>query len=144
MKQICFTKFAIAVLLFCFGIATGTDNPKIPFLTPLRTRGFSLIPAPQQVELGALDVLVDGYWTIQSKIGTEDIAVKRLIQGAEELHKLSFSSSGKKKIILAISPGTVKGTADPALNEQGYLLRVTRETVEITGNSKTGLFYLIS
>jgi hexosaminidase len=141
MKQIRCLKFTAAVLFFISGIVYGTSDQEVPFLTPLRARGFSLIPAPQQVELGAQDVLVNGSWMIESKTGTEDIAVKRLIQGAGELHKLSFSNRGRKKIVLTVSPGTVKGTDDPALSEQGYLLRVTQERVEITGNGRQGLFY---
>jgi hexosaminidase len=141
MKKIHYSQLAAAVLFFCFGIASGKPDQEVPFLTPLRTRGFSLIPAPQQVELGELDVVINGSWAIESKIGSEDIAVKRLIQGAAELHNLSFASRGKEKIVLNVSPGTVKGTNDPALNEQGYLLRVTQQGVEITGNSRAGLFY---
>jgi len=133
--------FAVVFILFCNDLSSGAADPEIPFLTPLRARGFSLIPAPQQVELGTRNVVVDGSWAIESKIGAEDIAVKRLIQGASELHGLTFTTKGGKKIILTVVPGTVKGTDDPALNEQGYLLRVTPETVEITGNSKKGLFY---
>ena len=141
MKQIRCLKFTVVILFLFSGIAYGTADQEVPFLTPLRTRGFSLIPAPQQVELGTHDVLVDGSWVLESQTSAEDIAVKRLIQGAAELHKLSFSNRGRKKIVLTVSPGAVKGTDDPALSEQGYLLRVTQERVEITGNGRQGLFY---
>ena len=141
MKQIHYSKFAVAVLVLYCGMIYGTVDPKVPFLTPLRARGFSLIPAPQQVKLGDLDVVVDGSWMVESKVGTDEIAIKRLIQGASDLHGLTFSIKGGRKIILAVKPGTVMGTDDPALNEQGYLLKVTPETVEITGNGKSGLFY---
>ncbi len=119
----------------------GIEEPEIPFLTPLRARGFSLIPAPQQIELGTHNVVIDDSWSILSMIGTEDIAVKRLIQGGFELHSLTFAAKGKKKIILSVMPGTVKYPDDPALEEQGYLLRIMPSSVEITGNSRTGLFY---
>ena len=133
--------FAIAGFILSCGLAFGASDPEALFLTPLRARGFSLIPAPQQVELGTMDVVIDGSWALGSNVGTEDIAVKRLIKGAAELHGLTFSKKGGKKIVLSVNPGTVKGTDDPAINEQGYLLKVTPETVEITGNGKTGLFY---
>jgi len=134
-------KYAIAVLVLYCGMIYGAVDPEVPFLTPLRARGFSLIPAPRQVKLGDRDVVVDGSWMVESKVGTDDIAVKRLIQGVSDLHGLTLSIKGGGKIILAVKPGTVMGTDDPALNEQGYLLRVTPETVEITGNGKSGLFY---
>jgi hexosaminidase len=133
--------FSVAILFICCSNVFCISDPEAPFLTPLRARGFSLIPAPQQVELGVRDVVIDGSWIVVSKINTEDIAVKRLISGSEELHGLTFSNKGTKKVILAVTPGIVKGTDDSALNEQGYLLKVTTESVEITGNSNTGLYY---
>jgi hypothetical protein len=141
MKQFHYFRYAVAVLVLYCGMIYGAVDPEVPFLTPLRARGFSLIPAPRQVKLGDRDVVVDGSWMVESKVGTDDIAVKRLIQGVSDLHGLTFSIKGGGKIILAVRPGTVRGTDDPALNEQGYLLRVTPETVEITGNGKSGLFY---
>ncbi len=53
MKQIRCLKFTVALLFLFSGIVYGTADQEVPFLTPLRARGFSLIPAPQQVELGA-------------------------------------------------------------------------------------------
>ncbi|MGV3503175.1 MAG: beta-N-acetylhexosaminidase [Adhaeribacter sp.] len=113
----------------------------LDFLTPLRLRGFSLLPAPQQVELRDRNIVVDGSWAVDSKIGREDIAVRRLMEGAAEFHGLTFAKKGGKKVILAVQPGAVKATNDPALNEQGYLLRITPNQIEITGNGKAGLFY---
>jgi hypothetical protein len=141
MKQACSSKFVFTLIFLCCTIAIAGSDPEAQLLTPLRARGFSLIPAPQEAELGTLDVVIDGSWTIEPKIATDDIAFNRLISGASDLHNLSFGKKGKKKIVLAVVPGTVKGAEDPALNEQGYLLRVTPAAVEITGNSNTGLFY---
>ena len=140
---------AVAVLVVCLSFpvpaaipdAFATADPEAPFLTPLRARGFSLIPTPQQVELGKRTIVVDDAWTVDSQVGTEDIAVRRLVQGAQELHGLTFSPTGQKKIILAVQPGTVSGTDDPELTQQGYRLKVTPDAVEITGNSPVGLFY---
>ena len=119
----------------------GADDPRIPMITALRARGFSLIPAPQQVELGAKNIVVDGSWWVDSKVAKDDIAMKRLLQGAADLHGLTFSAKGGKKIVLSVKAGTVKATDDPALNEQAYFLKITPETVEITGNGRAGLFY---
>ena len=122
-------------------LAFGAGDPETPILTPLRARGFSLIPAPQQVEIGAKDIVVDGSWSLDSKVAKDDIAVKRLLQGAADFHALTFSTKGAKKIVLAVKAGTVKATDDPALNEQAYLLKITPNMVEITGNGPAGLFY---
>ncbi len=130
--------------LFCSSeaFAGNTDDTfEQPFITELRARGFSLLPAPQKLELSEHNVIVDGSWIVSSNVSKENIAIKRLIQGADELHKLSFSANGQKKIVLSVKPGTVNETSDPALNEQGYLLRVTPALIEITGNGNAGLFY---
>jgi hypothetical protein len=122
-------------------VQTVQFTDSLAFLSPLRLRGFSLLPAPQKVELGEKNIVVDGLWTVDTKVGREDIAVRRLVEGALDLHKLAFAKKGEKKVVLAVQPGTVEATTDPALNEQGYLLRITAEKIEITGNSRVGLFY---
>ena len=122
-------------------LAVGADDQQIPIITPLRARGFSLIPAPQEVELGEKNIVVDGSWSLDSKVSKDDIAVKRLLQGAADLHALTFGAKSTKKIVLAVKAGTVKATDDPALNEQAYLLKITPNMVEITGNAPAGLFY---
>lgn len=134
-------KFRITILCIIIpmlfrGTASGADDPD----ALLRSRGFTLIPAPQWVKLGESDIVVDGSWQVLSQVGN-DIAVTELIQAVEQLHRFKFNANGAKKIILAVKPGTLKGTDDPALNEQGYLLKITSDTVQITGNSKVGLFY---
>jgi hypothetical protein len=61
----------------------------------------------------------------------------------EKLHRLKFSKAGEKKIILSVKNGIVKGTNDPELNKQGYVLKIAPNAVQITGNSKVGLFYAV-
>jgi hexosaminidase len=122
-------------------LKSGATSKDTPFVTPLRSRGFSLLPSPQQVDLGKQNVIVNGTWSVVSEAGNDHIAYKRLMQGAEELHSLKFSAKGGNKITLKVQPNTVKGTSDPALNEQGYLLKITSAGVEITGNGNAGLFY---
>ena len=106
----------------------------------LLARGYSLSPAPQELNLGNQDIEIDKTWSLLSKIDSEDIAVRQIKKGVSELG-LALSETGKKKIILAVQPGIIKGADDPALNEQGYFIKITPESVEIIGNSKMGLFY---
>ena len=133
----------LTIILFLFSsfLISVAAEPEVPFLNPLRSRGFSLIPAPQQVKLGSGNVVVDNSWMLMSEPGKDNMATKRLIQGASELHSLTLANTGGKKIILSVKPGTVKGTDDAALNRQGYLLKVSAEKIEITGNADEGLFY---
>jgi len=106
----------------------------------LHERGYSLIPSPQQVEISDQDVVIDETWQVVSQSGG-DFAVKALVQEAEKLHRLKFSKTGEKKIILSVNNGIVKGTNDPEINKQGYVLKITQKMVQITGNSTAGLFY---
>jgi hexosaminidase len=136
IKQvITFSFITIYFISFQPSYATG------PFLTPLGARGFSLIPSPQHAELGETNIIVDNSWALVPLAGKDNMAVKRLIQGATELHGLAFQSADEKKIILSVKPGIVNGTDNPELNSQGYLLKVTSNRIEITGNAEQGLFY---
>jgi len=119
----------------------GSNRYKNPIITPLRSRGFSLIPTPQEVDLGKDNVVVDESWTVVPQIDQDDIAVQRLRRGGRQLHHLTFSENGDKTIVLSVQQGTVKGTDNPTLNNQGYLLKIAPSKIEIIGNSKTGLFY---
>ncbi|HQF11020.1 MAG TPA: beta-N-acetylhexosaminidase [Paludibacteraceae bacterium] len=133
-------KYILISLLFIIsfnqGIVSATDDTDMQ----LRDRGFSIIPRPQQVFLKPENVVVDETWQVISKVG-DDIAVKELIKKTEELHSLKFSNNRTKQIILSVKAGIVKGTDDPELNKQGYLLTINNEEIQITGNSRVGLFY---
>jgi len=111
------------------------------FTTELRSRGFSLIPAPQKVHLAGGEVRVDRLWSLTCEAGGDHIAARRLKAGARELHGLELSGSGTGKIVLRLAPGTVKETNDPALNEQAYKLEISPGNIVITGNAGAGLFY---
>jgi hypothetical protein len=71
----------------------------------------------------------------------DDIAYKTLVSEVAALHQLRFSKQGEKRILLSVTPGTIKGSADAALNEQGYVITISPDAIAITGNSKAGLFY---
>lgn len=132
----CVTFLCIIILMLFKGVVYASDDTD----KQLHDRGYSLIPSPKQMELSAQDVIVDETWQVVSQVG-EDFAAKELIQEVEKLHRLKFSKTGEKKIILSVKSGIVKGTNDPELNKQGYVIEITPNAVQITGNSKAGLFY---
>ncbi|MFH1070007.1 MAG: beta-N-acetylhexosaminidase, partial [Candidatus Glassbacteria bacterium] len=135
MKESRLVTVLLAVLLFSAGRSEA-------FLTELRQRGYSLIPAPQTVELQDGEVAVDGSWGLEALGQAKgDIAERWLADWAQKLHGLDLKGTGKGKFVLMVKPGTVKGTADPELNRQGYRLVVAPGRVEITGNDLPGLFY---
>lgn len=131
----------ILIILLCITtlnqgiVAAINDTDK-----QLSSRGFTIIPLPQEVFLKPDNVILDEAWQVVSKVGN-DIAVKELIKKTEELHNLKFSNNGTKQIILSVKADIVKGTDDPELNKQGYLLTINNEEIQITGNSRVGLFY---
>ena len=141
LKPAFISRIIVAILMFTSPVMTYAANPDAPFLTPLRARGYSLIPAPQQVELGERDILLDGSWSVVAETRRDNMAFKRLTLGAAELHGITFATAGKKSITLKVTPGTVEETSDPELNRQGYLLKIAPEGIDITGNSDAGLFY---
>ena len=77
------TDLCFILLLLFWSTAFGVDGPD----AILHSRGYTLIPAPQQVNLGESDVVVDGSWQLLSQVGN-DIAVKELIRSVELLHGL--------------------------------------------------------
>ena len=83
------------------GLLLGAGLPQLyGFVTELRSRGYSLIPAPQKVELQDRDFELDNTWGIESTVGDTRIAVRRLRRGAAELHGLDFTGSGSGKVVL--------------------------------------------
>jgi hexosaminidase len=106
----------------------------------LRSRGFTIIPAPQQVELSGKDVVINDSWQVVSEIG-DDIAVMELTESVSKSYGLKFTPGASNRIILDVKSGTINETDDPALNEQGYILKISPGKVTITGDSKSGLFY---
>lgn len=127
--------FSISLLLLGQPLV-AKDNPD----AILHTRGYNIIPSPQEVTLAATDVAIDATWSVSSAIG-DDIAYRTLVGDAEKLYQLKFAASGNKKIVLSVQKGAVKGSDDPALNEQGYVIRIGADEIRITGNTKAGLFY---
>lgn len=106
--------------------------------TPLWSRGYSVIPAPQKVQLSEGDVALDAAWSVEAAgIPANHIAVRTLAEG------LSLKTAGKAahSIRLAVKPGSVVTGGEPAIDEQGYRLRIGEDAIEITGNGQSGLFY---
>lgn len=125
------------ILLILFkGSAIAAKDPD----SLLHKLGYSIIPTPQWAELTSNNILIDESWQLISKV-RDDISVTELIQYVEKFHGLTFKGNSSKKIILIVEPGAVKGSTDSELNKQGYHLKITPEEVQVTGNSKAGLFY---
>ncbi len=111
------------------------------FVNDLRQLGYSLIPAPQKIEITGEKLVFDNSWSINSKLDANSIVLKTLYKGALELHGINFSGSGEGRIVLEIKSGTINTNLAPELAAQAYRLEINKGIVKITGNSEAGLFY---
>lgn len=107
----------------------------------LRSKGFCLIPAPQETALTGQIIKIDNSWSFQTKIEKSSMALQRFQSGASELHGIGFSGTGDGNVILEIETGAVNSNLSPELARQAYRLKIEPGVVTITGNSEVGLFY---
>ena len=117
-------------------------------LSPLFSRGYTVLPSPQRVELGAKDIEFTQAWQLQPGPGVEnDIALSELNQLLAERFRLRLGASkGGAAIHLTVAPKSVSVTGGSdqdkdALEAQAYRLTIAPDAIAITGNTATGLFY---
>ncbi len=126
----------LLILLTVAGLAAAGPQ----YLTELRLAGYSLIPAPQLVELAGDEVVVDRSWKVEAP-ATAAFAASWLAEKAHELHGLGFRADGSARIVLRITPGAVGAGPAAECADQAYRLRIAPGLVEISGNSPAGLFH---
>ncbi len=138
--------FAVSLcLLGCVRSPIGAQS-----VSPLFERGYTVLPTPQKVELGAKDVELSRKWRLQiDKTAQGDIAVDELSALLAERYHFRFGNSKNSAgpvVRLAIAPDStaVTGVNDKdktEIGEQAYRLTVAASEVTITGNSSAGLLY---
>ena len=105
-------------------------------VTPLWSRGYAVIPAPQQVTLrGSEEIVFDASWSVSTSIAADHIALRALTQDLLQFHRLRLVDGQKKTLVLSIQPGTVSKTPE------GYRIDIAADRIAITGNADAGLFY---
>ena len=119
-------------------------------VSPLFARGYTVLPAPQKVSLGATDFSFDAYWQVALGNGVDrnDVAIATL---REELASRFDTRLGKTggaggTLTLQLEPGSVPiGKAlspdKESLKEQAYRIELSSGSVTITANASPGLFY---
>ena len=132
------TSIAAVILLICAAVqAWALDMAP----TELRLRGYSMVPAPQQVELTGEDVEIGSQWSIDTKgAAAADFSAGWLNDWVAELHGVKFTGGGGGKLVLEVEKAAVK-VDDPGRAEQAYRLEIAPGSIAITGNSEQGLFY---
>ncbi|MCW5982090.1 MAG: beta-N-acetylhexosaminidase [Bryobacteraceae bacterium] len=125
-----------SVLLACLALPAGAQEVSELFL-----RGYSVIPAPQRVQLEPGEVVFGPDWRIDAP--RDGIAVRSLIADAASFHMIALDrgAGAGKRVRLAVQPGTVSTGLDAEIDKQAYRLRIADREIEIAGNGDPGLFY---
>src|SRR5665213_2643299 len=119
-------------------------------VSPLFARGYTVIPEPQRVSLGADDFTFDRSWQLKldKSVPANDVAVETLRGDLSRRFNVTLGVSGRSGGILSlrIVPGSVQvGKAldlnKQSLEEQAYRSTLHSGTITITANASTGLFY---
>ncbi len=132
--------FSLVIVVFTISISGFAGPAPEGFVNELRLFGYSLIPAARKVQLNGHEITIDSTWGVALQVEAGDISVRALKEGALELHGLKFAGTGPGRIVLRVVPGAVK-MAPASTLEQAYLLTITPQRIEITGNGAPGLFY---
>lgn len=125
------------ILIFACIVSTCASE----VLTDLKARGYSVVPAPQQVSITENDIVLNDSWKMVSSLPNDHIAVKTLRDDVFAWYGIDFSGSGDKVIELKINPGILDETIPSETREQGYILEMMQNKISIIGASKTGLLY---
>src|SRR3984957_7641862 len=137
--------FLVAVMV-CVVCSSGRAET----VSPLFARGYTVIPEPQRVSLGAKDFSFDQTWQIKldQGVGKDDVAVEALREDLASRFNLRLDKggSGGGTLSLRIEPGSVQiGNAldqnKAALQEQAYRVDLHGGAIAITANAPMGLFY---
>lgn len=109
-------------------------------ISPLQARGYTVMPAPQTVELGAGTFVFRPGWALDLQgVAASDIAVTAFQDELARRAHFRMAGSGGGTLRLRVAPGSVK--AAQATAEQAYRIELTKELVTVTANSAVGLFY---
>ncbi len=111
------------------------------FVNDLRGMGYCLIPAPQKIEITGKKIIFEKSWTIATTLDFNNMAVRGLKAGAEELHGIKFTAKGESRIVLEIMPNSVNKDLLPDAATQAYRIEIFPKEVKITANAAAGLFY---
>jgi hypothetical protein len=121
--------------------------------SPLFTRGYTVLPTPQNVMLSGKNFAITSGWQLELAAGMkrDDVAVTTLNEELTARGRLTLAESrtargGAGVIRLSVAPGsvTIGEAADrdkASLAEQAYRLVLKPQNISITANAPPGLLY---
>lgn len=120
------------ILIPLFGQGTITD---------LRLMGYTISPAPQEVNLEGESIIIDDSWQILPEKSTSELLSKKLTERSQDLYGIVFSGTGSGQIELKVREDAVSGISDSECSKQAYRISIAQDRVSIEGNDEVGLFY---
>lgn len=129
-------------LMACAAVQADTSSP-------LLARGYTVMPQPQAVRLGASEFAFSTDWRIELQgVATGDAAVEVLHDEIERRYRLRLGNSGGTAGVLrlVIAPNSARvGQAQDRdgniLAQQAYKIELHRNRVTISANAAAGLYY---
>jgi hypothetical protein len=115
----------------------------------LFSRGYTLVPEPQQVKLEPGDFRFGDGWSVEAAGGVkaDSVAVESLREDLRSRFGVDLKSGGGPGVIrLEIAPGSIHpGPAQDrdtaAIASQAYRIQLTPARIQISANDDAGLFY---
>jgi hypothetical protein len=140
-----------AALLAALLLLLGAANLPCDVVSPLSTRGFTVLPIPQKVTITSQDLTLSDGWqlVLDGGVKADDIAVRSLKELLHERCGLSLAETGGARggtIRLAVTPqsvpiGSVTDKDTDTIARQAYRLIVKPQEISIAANDSPGLFY---
>jgi len=150
----------LIALIAVLAIAGAGPKCDAQSVSPLFARGYTVLPEPQKVLLGAGDFAFTSNWrlAVDASVPSNDVAVEILQQDLASRFHLHLpakdaqrsrgpDSTGEAGVLsLLISPNAVQvgDASNPdheKIAEQAYRIDLSGHAIKITANTSTGLFY---
>lgn len=136
--------FFLGTVFVYFSIAAMAQT-----VSPLFSRGYTVIPEPQRVTLGARDFKFDSHWDLKlAGVAPSDVAVQTLREDLSHRFDLALPSGGMNSGVLSlriqqgsVAIGNALDTNKTDLEDQAYQIDLHPNSITITANAATGLFY---
>ncbi|MCC7499979.1 MAG: beta-N-acetylhexosaminidase [Bryobacterales bacterium] len=130
--------------IFTAGLFAGTLAAAT---SPLAARGYTVLPAPQEVILGQHDLAFGPAWRLEAPgVPAGDVAMRTLKEELSQRHNLPAPAGSGAVVLLRIAPGSVQPgkvtDVEPgSIAPQAYRITLARDRIEIRANAGPGLFY---
>jgi hexosaminidase len=149
-----FYRYLSLVLLSLFGLSVffnGYSQKSTHVEETAPHASMSLLPVPKKTSFSGQVFRINDSWVLEtgSKLTKDDPSVQSLITGLKERGGIKINTTadnGNPRIRINVRPGSVtisgiNDTANDALKDQAYRLKMDASEISINANAPAGLFY---